>query len=94
MILSAHTESIILSVPPAESMILSALPERQWATPAAQWVAVWQSNHVGRQDGSGTMDSTMSSELDEVIFGTSDLCFFLLSQLPPNPDFHYRFGFS
>ncbi len=39
MILSAHAESIILSAPPAESMILSVLPEWQLATPATQWVA-------------------------------------------------------
>ncbi len=39
MILSACAESIILSAPPAESMIFSALPERQWATPAMQWAA-------------------------------------------------------
>jgi hypothetical protein len=39
MILSARAESIILSAPPAESMILSALPEWQWATLAAQRAA-------------------------------------------------------
>ncbi len=39
IILSEHAESIIVSAPPAESMILSAPPKQQWATPAAQWVA-------------------------------------------------------
>ena len=39
MILSAHAESIILLAPPTESMILSALPERRWAMPVAQWAA-------------------------------------------------------
>jgi hypothetical protein len=37
MILSVRPESIILLAPPTESMILSALPERQWAMPAVQW---------------------------------------------------------
>jgi hypothetical protein len=36
MILSARAESIILLVPPVESMILSATPERQWAMPVTQ----------------------------------------------------------
>ncbi len=31
MTLSAHTESIVLSAPPAESVILSALPARKHA---------------------------------------------------------------
>jgi hypothetical protein len=39
MILSARADSIILLAPPAEGMILSAPPEWQWETPAAQRVA-------------------------------------------------------
>jgi hypothetical protein len=36
----------------------------------------------------------MSWEYDKIIFGTSDLCFFLQSKLPPDPDFCYSYGFS
>ncbi len=39
MILSARAESIILSAPLDEIMILSAPPEWRFKTPAAQWAA-------------------------------------------------------
>jgi hypothetical protein len=42
-------------------MILSALPERQWAMPAAQWAVGRQSNRIGQWDGGGRMDGTMGS---------------------------------
>jgi hypothetical protein len=61
MKLSVRDESIILSAPPADSIILSVPPRGQWATPAAQWAAGQKSNRVGQQDGGGTMDSTMLS---------------------------------
>jgi hypothetical protein len=94
MILSAHAESIILLTPPAESMILSVPPERQWATPAAQWA-------VGRDAivlGDGTEVARWTAQYHGSV-GQSNflyfrLVFFLLSKLPPAPDFRYSFGFS
>jgi hypothetical protein len=61
MILSAHTEKNILLALPAESMILSAPPERQWAMTTVQWAAGRQSNRDGRRDSGGTMGGTMGS---------------------------------
>jgi hypothetical protein len=79
MTLSAHAESIILLVPFAESMILSAPLERRWATPVAQWAAGRKAIAVGQWDSSGTMDGTMLSEWSvrqNNFFVLSDLCFF------------------
>ena len=55
-----------------------------------------QSNRVGQQDGSGTMDGTMLSELSDrqSNFFVLQTCVFLLSKLPLDPDFCYSFGFS
>jgi hypothetical protein len=56
-----------------------------------------QGNHVGRRDGGGTMDGTMLSEgsIRQSNFFVLQTCvFFLLSKLPPDPDFCYSFGFS
>ncbi len=77
MILSAHAESIILLVPPAKSMIVSALPERRWKMPAAQWAAEREAIALG--DGTAVARWTAQCHRGKVIFCTSDLCFFCLT---------------
>jgi hypothetical protein len=84
MILLACAESIILSTPPAESMILSALPKRQWKRPAAQWAAGCEAIALG--NGTKVARLTAQCHRDEVFFFTSDLHLFL-------PDFCYSDGF-
>jgi hypothetical protein len=55
-----------------------------------------QSNRVGRQDGGGMMDGTISLEqsVRQSNLSVIQTCVFFLSTLPPDPDFHISFGFS
>ncbi len=83
MILSVRAgENILLLALPAESMILSALPEQRWATPVAQWAAGRKA--IALEDGMAvaqwTAQCRWSRASDEVTFlyVLSDLCFFLL----------------
>ncbi len=89
MILSAHAESIILLALPAESMILSAPPKRQWAMPVAQWAAGREAIALGDGTAVARWTAQYHQSVGRSNFCTSDLCFFSLKKLPHAPDFRY-----
>jgi hypothetical protein len=87
MIVSARAKSIILLVVPAESMILSVPPERQWATPAAQWVV----GHEAIALGNGTAVALWTAQYhrsgasDKVTFLYFQTCVFFCSKVSHPP---------
>ena len=76
MILSVHAESIILS--PAESMILSAPPKRQWAMPAAQWAAGREAIALGNGMAVARWMAQCHQSMAQSNFLSFKLVFFLL----------------
>jgi hypothetical protein len=75
-------------------MILSAPPERQWATPAAQWAAGREAIALGDGTAVAQWTAQCHRSIAQSNFLYFRLVFFLLSKLQHAPDFRYSYGFS